>query len=222
MSTPEVHPQDGDPFSQGAAEANPTATPGQQPTPPPASKSMVPLVVGAMSIVVAVGVALIPTLNIHPGWWWRVLAGATALGGCWLWGRSWGDMGRLTAVGVAFVVAAVAAGNAWWWLAWSAGGIAAGFLCAWGYAHGHRGRWLSIAVLVLSYLGLAAAGLIRIAGGDSIWWSLSQGLITLAIACALLFTGASFAGQHRAGRIALALALALPYIALIMVALRNP
>lgn len=185
-----------------------------------ASSSRVPLLVGAISIVVAVGLALIPTLNVHPGWWWRVLAGLCALGGCWLWGRSWGDAMRLAAVAAAFILAAIGAGVAWWWLAWSAGGVAAGFLCAWGYAHGHRGRWLSVAVVVLAYLGLAAAGLIRIAGGGPVWWSVIQGLITLGIACTLLFTSPSFASQYRAGRIALALALALPYIALVMVALR--
>ena len=176
-------------------------------------------------MVVAVIAALLPALESVQAWWWRPLGAVLGLAGGWLHGRGLGDRLRTILIVVTVALAALGGGLAWWWLAFAAAGIAGGYLCAWGYAHGRRGWWFSLALLVLVHVGTAVAGLVRLASGGTLWWSFTHGLITLALGAGLLLWSAGGSGPRRSlarkgGRLAIILALALPYIALALLGTR--
>lgn len=180
------------------------------------------LLMGAGAVVM-----LIRQWQTDPNWLLLPLALLLAAFGAWLHGRRSGDGLRLLLFALLMVIAAIAGGTQTWSLALFTAALGSGYLCAWGYARGHRGWWFSVALAVIVHLGLGAVGLVRIADGQGVWWSLLHGLGTLGAGGLLLWwstTGTTVRRRfaRKMGRIAIMLSLLLPYMALALAGLTAP
>ena len=110
---------------------------------------------------------------------------------------------------------------------WPALAATLAYMAVWAFARGRRGRWFTLISFVIIHLSTATYGLMQVVSQGSIWWSFVHGLATLVLGAGLIIWSGSSASKVRScaalriGRVAVLLALFLPYVVLLLMGMRD-
>ena len=186
-----------------------------------------PFVLALGCYVIAFALTLVDHLMAETPWWLSYVGACLGLVGALIHSTFRNDRSRLVCVATMGVISALALASELWWMLWPALAATLAYMAVWAFARGRRGRWFTLISFVIIHLSTATYGLMQVVSQGSIWWSFVHGLATLVLGAGLIIWSGSSASKVRScaalriGRVAVLLALFLPYVVLLLMGMRD-